>query len=50
MTRRRYYRPRPRVYVRTPGCVGCSVPLLLVTGALAWAMAVAFVWAMAGPG
>ena len=47
MTRRRY---RPRVYVRTPGCVGCSVPMLLVIGALAWALVVAVVWAMAGPG
>ena len=34
---RRHYRYRPRIYARTPGCVGCSVPmLLLVLAALAW--------------
>jgi hypothetical protein len=49
MTRRRY---GPKVYVRTPGCgcVGCSAPVLLVIGALAWALVVAVIWAMAGPG
>lgn len=46
---RRHYRYRPTVYA-SPGCVGCSVPILLLLGALGWALLVAIVWAMAGPG
>lgn len=36
MTARRRYRPRPRVYVRTPGlgCLGCSIPCVLMPGLL----------------
>lgn len=35
MSRRRY-RPRPRVYARTPGCgcIGASVPCLVVLAAV----------------